>query len=481
MKRKFVTNLLLLLFLNLLIKPFWIFGIDITVQNVVGNESYGLYFALFNFSLILNILLDLGITNYNNRNIAQHNFLLSKHLSNIVGLKFILSIMYAVVCILFAFIIGYDKVQIHLLLFLIFNQFLVSFTLYLRSNISALHLFRTDSLISVLDRTLMIIFCGLLLYTNVLGVDFSIELFVYAQTAAYVLTAIITFIIVHAKAGKITLRFNIRFFIVILRQSYPYALLILLMFFYHRVDSIMLERMLPDPLGKEQAGLYAQAFRLLDAVSMFGVLFAGLLLPIFSKMIKQKEEVGQMVKLSFTLIFVPAIIISISSLLYDQEIMSLLYKSSSDESAQILGLLMTGFLGLSTSYIFGSLLTANGSLKQLNRMAFLGMVLNITLNLVLIPRMQALGSAYASMVTQFYTSIAQLFIAVYIFKLKTNWKFIGHILLFVVLVFLIGLASKNFNNWIYGYLGLVVVSSLLAFGIRLINLKSLYKIIMFKT
>jgi len=46
MKRKFITNLALVIFLNLLVKPFWIFGIDRTVQNVVGAESYGLYFSL---------------------------------------------------------------------------------------------------------------------------------------------------------------------------------------------------------------------------------------------------------------------------------------------------------------------------------------------------------------------------------------------------------------------------------------------------
>jgi len=164
LKRKFITNLLLLLFLNVLIKPFWIFGIDLTVQNLVGDESYGLYFSLLNFSMILNILLDFGITSYNNKNIAQHGQLLKKHISNIVGLKFLLAGIYAVVCMLTALIIGYKQVQLHLLAFLILNQFLISFTLYLRSNISGLHLFRTDRLLSVLDRSLMIIICRLFIY-----------------------------------------------------------------------------------------------------------------------------------------------------------------------------------------------------------------------------------------------------------------------------------------------------------------------------
>ena len=479
LKRKFVTNLILLLSLNLLIKPFWIFGIDRTVQNLVGDHNYGLYFALFNFSMILNILLDVGITNYNSRNIAQNNFLLPKHLSNIVGLKFLLAIVYAVFALVVAAIIGYDKIQFHLLFFLIFNQFLISFTLYLRSNISGLLLFRTDSFISVLDRSFMIAICSILLFTNILKEEFSIEWFVYAQTAAYILTSIITFAIVLRKSGRIKIRFNIKFFLVFLRKSYPYALLILLMSFYNRIDSVMLERLLPDPIGKEQAGIYAHSFRLLDAVSMFGVLFAGLLLPIFAKMIKHKESIGQMVKLSYTLLVVPAIIIAISSIYYSGEIMTVLYTSNTENSAAILGILMIGFIGIATTYIFGTLLTANGSLKYLNIMAFSAMVLNITLNLILIPRFYAFGSAYASLVTQIFTGATQVILALVIFKLKFNLKFIFQLLMFVAVVAVFGTVSKNIENWFYGYLAMIFASVLFAFIFKLLNIKDLYQIIRF--
>ena len=61
MRKTFVTNLLLLLFLNLLVKPFYIFGIDRTVQNVVGTEVYGLYAAMFSLSIIFNIILNIFI------------------------------------------------------------------------------------------------------------------------------------------------------------------------------------------------------------------------------------------------------------------------------------------------------------------------------------------------------------------------------------------------------------------------------------
>ena len=50
MQKKFVVNLALLLFLNLLVKPFYILGIDAEVQNQVGAEDYGMYFSIFSFS-----------------------------------------------------------------------------------------------------------------------------------------------------------------------------------------------------------------------------------------------------------------------------------------------------------------------------------------------------------------------------------------------------------------------------------------------
>lgn len=475
MKRKFITSLLLLLFLNVLIKPFWIFGIDLTVQNLVGDESYGLYFSLLNFSMILNILLDLGITSYNNKNIAENSQLLHKHISNIVGLKFLLAVVYAVVSIAVALLIGYRQVQLHLLLFLILNQFLISFTLYLRSNISGLHLFKTDSFLSVLDRTLMIIICSVLLFTNITNHHFRIEWFIYAQTAAYIIASLITFAVVLIHTGKLKFYFDRIFFMVFLKKSYPYALLILLMSFYNRIDSVMLERLLPD--GKEQAGIYAHAFRLLDAVSMFGVLFAGLLLPIFARMIKQKEEIGSMVQFSFLLLFVPAIILSFSSGFYDHEIMILLNYSNSALSASIFRVLMISFLGIATTYIFGTLLTANGSIRQLNWMALTGMGINVGLNLILIPEIQALGSAWASLVTQLFTALAQTILAVHFLKLNINYRLIAKLIVFVGFVFLAGFLSKQIDNWVVGYLIMVSVSVLFAFFTRLINLKALSEII----
>ena len=109
MKRKFIWNLLLVVILNLLIKPFYILGIDAEVLNQVGPEKYGNYFALINFSFLLNILLDLGINNYNVKNIAQHHQLLDKYFSGIITLRISLVGFYMFITFLIAYFIGYNS------------------------------------------------------------------------------------------------------------------------------------------------------------------------------------------------------------------------------------------------------------------------------------------------------------------------------------------------------------------------------------
>lgn len=478
MKRKFITNLGFLLFLNFLVKPFWIFGIDRTVQNLVAPGEYGFYFSILNFTFLFNILLDLGITNFNNRNIAQNNHLLSKHFSGITVLRLLLGVVYAVIIFTVALIIGYDSRHLYFLLFLVINQFLISFVLYLRSNLSGLLMFRTDSMISVLDRLLMILICAVLIWGNVTEQSFKIIWFVYAQTFSYLITAIIALIIVIKKAAFIKLSWNTTFFILIIKQSFPFALLVLLMSFYNRIDSVMLERLLPGNIGIKQVDIYAKAYRWLDAVNMIAYLFSVLLIPIFSRLIKDNKPIDQMVKLSFTLLFVISITISIGSAFFSEDIMKLLYHGQIGEAKKVFELLILGFIPISLTYIFGTLLTANGSLKALNIMAFTGVVLNISLNLILIPRMQAVGSAYASVVTQFVTALVQLLIAHRIFKFQWKDSFLLRLGLFVVGVILCNYLTRITTfDWKLELVFAGLLSLAVAFALKLFSIGGLKRLL----
>lgn len=479
MQRKFVTNLALVLALNLLIKPFWILGIDRAVQNAVGTEQYGFYYAIFNFSFLLNILLDLGITNFNNKNIAQNNHLLSKHFSSIVLLRILLAVVFAVATMVGGFIIGYTADMMKLLLAVLLNQILISFIMYLRSNLSGLHLFKTDSIISILDRLIMIVICGFLLMTHREPGTFELRWFVYAQTSAYLITFLITFMIVIDKAKVRRFHWRWPFFVMILKKSYPYAVLVLLMTFYNRIDGVMLERMLPFREGAVEAGIYASAYRLLDAANMIAFLFAGLLLPMFARMIKLRQNVEDMVRLSFSLLVVPAMVVAICCWFYSYELMDLLYKGDHiDESAAVFRILMGCFVPISSTYIFGTLLTANGSLRQLNLMASTGMLINILLNMYLIPRMEAQGAALSSISTQLLTALAQILMVQGIFRFRINYPLLLGLGAFAASCIVWCWFVRGFAmNWMLQF-GLAASGCFaLALITRLIRPKNLYRII----
>jgi len=484
MRKKFLANLSLLLFLNLLVKPFWIIGIDRGVQNAVGSEEYGFYFTILNFSIIFNILLDLGITNFNNRNIAQHQQLLNKHFSSLVILKFMLALLFFVVIIAAGFLMKYDGRQMYFLVLLGFNQFMLSFILYLRSNISGLLMFKTDSLLSVMDRVLMILFCGILLWGKIGEKPFRIEWFIYAQTLSYLLTAATAAIIVAYKAHFKKLHWNRLFFMMILKKSLPFALLVLLMAFYNRVDSVLIEKLLRDTAGNEQVGVYAQAYRLLDATNQVAYLFAVLLLPIFSRMIKNEQSVVEIVKLAYTLLFVVAIIVAMSALFYSRPIMQALYPQHAlelaasyeiriNQSAQVFSLLMCGFMSICATYVFGTLLTANGNLKQLNLIAAGGMILNIVVNLILVPRYMAVGAAITSLTTQTLTAILQVLVVLFIFRIRINYVFVLQIILFAAGAAMIAIGSLHTGtHWIMSFSLMVAGILVYAVVLRLLNIRS---------
>ena len=453
MKKHFITNLSLLIFLNLLIKPIWFFGIEVGVQNRVGEEMYGFYFSLFNFAFILNMLLDAGINNYNNRAISRDNSLLKGNLAAIIPLKIVLSMIYAGVVLVSGKILGYTHEQFQMLWILVINQFLASFILYFRTNISGLQLYRTDSLLSVMDRSLMILFTGLLLWGNITSKPFQIEWFVYAQTLSYTVTLITCAAIVRSRSGSFSRLFSISASLKILRVSYPFALLILLMALFNRVDSVMLERMLEN--GSEQAGIYAQSFRIFEAATQFSLLFAMLLLPMFSRMIQLKQDVNELVRIALPLLMVAGISTAVVSNFYKTEMIDFLYHSHTPASSSIFGILMTGFLFVSMSYLYGTLLTANHNLRHLNAVAAVTVVINIGLNLVLIPRQQALGAAIASLVSQGFYAISQVLLSIRMLKIPANRDILVKLAIFLFISLIAAFLSLLLPGWIPGFLLLV--------------------------
>jgi len=407
MQKKFISNLILIIVLNFLVKPLAILGIDSTVQNRVGADAYGVYFSLLNLSFLFNIVLDVGINNFTTSNVARNPKIAATYLSKLFSFRLILFGLYALITLAIALIIGYRGYELSILFILIFNQLLVTFISYFRSHFGGLHLFKTDAFISILDRLLLIIICGSVLFLPIFGGSFKIEWYIWMQTVCYGLTFMIAFFLLVKKTGFPSFKFSPVFSLAIIRKSYPYALLVLLMMIYTRTDSIMLERI--HPKGAFEAGIYAQGFRLLDAFFIFGMIFANLLLPIFSRLLKvDKSQISWLVNTSRNLLVGGAIFVALISFYHAEFILDLIYNKNILASVFPFQLLMWSFIGICITFIYGTLLTANGNLRFLNQVSFVGIVINIVLNSILIPQYGAEGAAFSTLITQSFTALVQI-------------------------------------------------------------------------
>jgi O-antigen/teichoic acid export membrane protein len=472
LKKHFIENLTFFIALNLLIKPIYVFGIDRVVQNTVGTEIYGTYFPLLNLVLIFQIFLDLGIENFTRKEIAHNPGLTNRLFTSFFAFKLVLIIAFIVLFSIAGLFIPHSKEEWLMLIFLVINQGMASFILYLRANMGGLHLFKAESIVSVLDRFTMVIICGTLLLIPFTRGQFKIQWFIYSQTIAYLITLIVSLTIVLKKTKTFTISLKLSSYLPILKQLKPYAILILLMSFYYRVDSIFLRFLLPD--GKEQAGIYAHGFRILDFMANYALIFSFILLPTFSKMIRMKENIAPLLRLAGLSLLIPSVAILTGIAFYRFDVFTLLYPDSTQESANVFTILIISFIGICISYTFGALLTANGNLKELIKMALIAVGISTVFNLVFIPLYKAEGAAIANAIAQLFTIVYHILVSKRKFNLKTDFTLLFKLGAFLLFTIVTGaFITKIHVNWIVGIFTITSISVLFATAIKLIQLKNI--------
>jgi O-antigen/teichoic acid export membrane protein len=417
MRRSFAFNVAFLIFVNLLVKPFWVFGIDRTVQNNVGEAAYGAYFAVFNFTYIFQIFLDFGLQQYCSREIGANNALLDKQIANLLFFKGLASFVYVFITAIASYFLGYFQYDFICLLLL--NQVLLSLSLFLRSNISAHRKFITDALLSVLDKLIMIAICAYLIWSK----EITLYLFVLAQTIAYVITCVVSFGIVLSLTKKPDISIDTILIKNLVYQSLPYAAIHFLMTIYYRIDGVMIEKLLGHD-GAWQSGVYAQGYRIMESLNNIGYLLSTILLPLFAYNIAKKLPIHTLLKNGFTMMFLIVVVAVVLLFTINQDVVSLLYKGIDlHYSSKVFGILLFNFIPVGLLYVISTLLTAAKEFRFMLVVLLFAVVINVVLNFMLIKKIGALGAAYATLVTQFFLLFVYSIKIFHRFKLSIDLKY----------------------------------------------------------
>jgi len=436
LRRKFLINILFLLTVSIIVKAFWVLGIDRTVQNVVGETAYGSYFSLFSFSVLFTLLLDMGLSGFNNRAVSADPTRVKLWFGNVLLLRLLLTAAYFAVTLTVAFALGYRGWQITMLLILMLNQVMASMILWLRSNLSGMQYLLLDSLLSVADRLIMILICSLLLWGNFSGDVFRIEWFVWSQTAAYFTVMCISLVFVVRRGGVAGVKPDAAIMRSIIMDGLPYAAVVFAMTICWRTDSVMIERLLPD--GATEAGNYAQGFRLFDALAMIPVMFGGMLLPIMTRGLSSGQDIRPLAKMAARMLMAPLGAGAVTLATFPAEILDVLYLAPATGAVISFRILMITIIPVGAIYIYSTMLTAAWKLKVLGIITLSGMVLSVALNLVLIPWLGIAGAAYTALAVQTLVAVACM---AAVRRTMTGIAGTGRIIMFMLMLLLTFLAG----------------------------------------
>jgi O-antigen/teichoic acid export membrane protein len=417
MLKKYLSDIAFMQVLNLLVKPIWILIIDAAVQDVLSPEVYGNYFALFNFSMLFFIVLDLGLNSFNITEVSRDKTKIASLAGSILGLKLMLSVVYVGIVFSVGYILGYTSQEFSLLILLCGIQILSSFVQYFRSIVASLQRFKLDGVFLVLDRVLVIAFVSALLWGEIPLLSLTITRFALAQVLSLSLVVLVLLVFLRNHLGNMRISFQLNSLRPLMKKAWPFAILVTLMGVYTYMDGVMIKQL----VGDAEAGTYALGYRFYFAILMFAQVFSGVLLPFFSKNINNTEIIQKITSYTARLLLFGGIILSCLSMVYGLDVLEIINpKRANDASAVVLALLMFGFLGSVLTLVYGALLTAAKELKWLNRFAAITLGLNLMLNYALIPSYGAQGAASATLVSQVFFGCMCYVICFKMFNLQ--WK-----------------------------------------------------------
>ena len=191
----------------------------------------------------------------------------------------------------------------------------------------------------------------------------------------------------------------------LMKVAVPLGIASLLITIYYQIDSVLLLALSTE----KETGLYGAAYRFLAPLLFLPAAVMSSFFPVLSAVHESDPaRVRRLVQKAAELMAVISLPILAGTIALSDQIVDALYGDEFARSAEVLPILMIAFV----SICFGSLAGFLAPLLNLHwRLALysgIGAIANIGLNVVLIPRYGALGSAWATVATEVLTMMLML-------------------------------------------------------------------------
>lgn len=206
----------------------------------------------------------------------------------------------------------------------------------------------------------------------------------------------------HQKQGSFYRYFDLSTAKVLLKDSWPLVFSGLAVAVYMRIDQIMIKEM----LGDKEVGLYSAAVRLSEVWYFIPVIITNSFAPAIMNARKISDELYKirLQRLCTVMVWL-AIFIAIITTFFSEILINMLYGQAYYAATNVLAIQAWGgvfvFLGVASGVFYTA---ENYTRKTLYRI-LLGAVLNVLLNLIMIPLYGIYGAAIATVVSQFAANL----------------------------------------------------------------------------
>jgi O-antigen/teichoic acid export membrane protein len=241
---------------------------------------------------------------------------------------------------------------------------------------------------------------------------------------------------------------------------------------HYRLDGFLLERIYWN--GAVEAGIYASAYRLVDAANMVGYLIAAFLIPFIARHQNDAQLIAPVVRNARHGLMFYSIGIVAFALIFSDWIQQVFYHSDHYYNSMVIQLSLASLPGYFLVHLYGAILTAFSKFKSFISILAIAVFLNIILNMLLIPYDGAYGCAIAAVISQYFAGIACYVVATKDQRLSSDSKGMALYVLYGLLLSLFFYVASLLikNVWM-----IILLIFFIFIGIVLMRIKDVRKIV----
>lgn len=375
----------------LITKPLFFFFM-ILVARKLGVEDFGKFSFVLSFIMIFSIFIDFGFNELTIREVAKEKLLAPKYLGNGLSFRIILSVLvFILICVLIN-LMNYPIDTIRSTY--IAAAYLIFFSLcgFLYSIFRAFEKIKYESLLTIIEKTL-IVFLGSLVLILCSGLEELWFVFFFSNVIVFA----ISIIILSKKIVKFSLEFDPNFIKKFVKKAFPFALMNIFIIIYFRIDMVMISMMRSDL----EVGWYSAAYRLMEALFLIPNMIMVPIYPVFSRLyISSIDSLTAIYKSALKIMIIISLPITIVVMFISDRIITMLYGASFINSNSALVILIWAIPFIFLTFVLGALLPAINKQGISTFSTGACAILNILLNLILIPSYGYIGASVATVITE---------------------------------------------------------------------------------